>query len=357
MHRMVDTGLVRVANGRGVGTRMAMGEGEEGEGEAEAGGLTEETPTAVELTRSVIERTVRDAPLCFALTIVAGVWAQALNLGGTFVLALFQLHVVPVVAALFSLSVALWKFSCAYFVRTSVLRGAEDGAGFEAFDFKANLSRASLRRAWESLKESRDKFKTMLALDARRVLSIAWNSLITVPIPYLGLIRLLDFAVAGPVLVLENKTSAEAMKRSQELMYGYRVLLMKTAFLCSTVAAALLVGVIGLFMLAVPTLPSVLLPPVTPGVPTTVGEVASGFINGSAFDRVWVVGSPLERTATIALLICGLVLSFLFTLGFRELVHLFYTETKARYVPQPPPDPTEKKPLLSRLQFWKKDKP
>jgi hypothetical protein len=93
---------------------------------------------------------------------------------------------------------------------------------------------------------------------------------------------------------------------------------------------------------------------------TTVGEAAAGFINGAAFDRVWVLGTPLERAATFALLVCGLVLSFLFTLGFRELLSLFYEETTTRYSPPPPLDAsaidaTNKPSLWRRAQFWRKE--
>jgi len=310
-------------------------------------------PTAVWMTMTTLRRTIERAPRALALALAAGVWAQSVNLGGTFVLALFRAHETPAVAAVFTLAVAVWKFACSTYVRIAVLRGTEGSdersRGTTRFGFWGD--------AWDALKASRGALRSVVVLDLRRTLSIAWNSLITIPIPYLGLIRLLDFAVAAPVTLMEDVKAGAALKRSQELMYGYRVLLMKTVFLCSTVCAMLVSAVIGAFVLFVPTLPSVMMPPVDPATGVrAAGDVAAGFINGAAFDRVWVVGTPLERTATMLLLVCGLALSFLFTLGFRELVRLFYFETKARYSPPPPEDPNEKKPSpFARLRrFWKR---
>ena len=309
-------------------------------------------PTAVWMTMTTLRRTIERAPRALALALAAGVWSQSVNLGGTFILALFRAHETPAVAAVFALAVAVWKFACSTYVRIAVLRGTEGSdersRGTTRFGFGGD--------AWDVLKASRGALRSVVVLDLRRTLSIAWNSLITIPIPYLGLIRLLDFAVAAPVTLMEDVKAGAALKRSQELMYGYRILLMKTVFLCSTVCAMLVGAVIGAFILFVPTLPSVMMPPVDPvtGV-RAAGDVAAGFINGAAFDRVWVVGTPVERTATMLLLVCGLALSFLFTLGLRELVRLFYFETKARYSPPPPEDPNEKKPSpFARLRFWKR---
>jgi hypothetical protein len=317
--------------------------------------------TARALTLRVMEYTVRDAPLSVMLTLVAGAWAQTVNLGGTFALALAHAHTIPLVAAAFTLVVALWKFMCSMFVRVAVMRGSAQGddEGCDWRDLKTNAARrATVKIATRELRGTFATCKALLTLDFRRVVSILWNSVLTIPVPYLGLIRLLDYAVAGPVLVLEQKTSGEALKRSQELMYGYRVLLMKTAFLCSTVASIMVGGVIGAFAVVVPTLPQLLLPPevASSTTATTVGDVAQGFFSGSAFDRVWQVGSSSERSATIVLLMCGLTLSFFFTLGFRQLVYIFYKETKERYVPPPPEDPAKKNktPLLRRLQFWRR---
>jgi len=318
--------------------------------------------TARALTLRVMEYTIRDAPLSVMLTLVAGAWAQTLNLGGTFALALAHAHTIPLVAAAFTLVVALWKFMCSMFVRVAVMRGSArgDDEGCDWRDLKTNaVRRATVTIATRELRGTFATCKALLTLDFRRVVSILWNSVLTIPVPYLGLIRLLDYAVAGPVLVLEQKTSGEALKRSQELMYGYRVLLMKTAFLCSTVASIMVGGVIGAFAVVVPTLPQLLLPPevASSTTATTVGDVAQGFFSGSAFDRVWQVGSSSERSATIVLLMCGLTLSFFFTLGFRQLVYIFYKETKERYVPPPPEDPAKKNktPLLRRLQFWRRN--
>ena len=327
--------LARDAIARGV--RGGGDAGEDGDGDAAvaptaavAAAASDETmmkPTVVWMTTTTVRRTIERAPRALVLALAAGVWAQSVNLGGTFVLALFRVHETPAVAATFALAVAVWKFVCSTYVRIVVLRGMEtsnEGSRSTRFGFWGD--------AWEALKASRGALKSVVALDFRRTLSIAWNSLITIPIPYLGLIRLLDYAVAAPVILMEGDVKAgAALKRSQELMYGYRVLLMKTVFLCSAVCAALVGTVIG------------------------ASDVAAGFVNGAAFDRVWVVGTPVERTATLLLLMCGLALSFLFTLGFRELVRLFYSETKARYSPPPPEDPNAKKPSpFTRLRFWKR---
>jgi hypothetical protein len=349
--------LARDSIARGV--RAGGDAGEDGDGAAAVAATattaSDETtmkPTVVWMTTTTVRRTIERAPRALVLALAAGVWAQSVNLGGTFVLALFRVHETPAVAATFALAVAVWKFACSTYVRIVVLRGMEtsnEGSRSTRFGFWGD--------AWEALKASRGALKSVVVLDFRRTLSIAWNSLITIPIPYLGLIRLLDYAVAAPVTLMEGDVKAgAALKRSQELMYGYRVLLMKTVFLCSAVCAALVGAVIGAFVLFVPTLPSVMMPPVDPATGArAAADVAAGFVNGAAFDRVWVVGTPVERTATLLLLMCGLALSFLFTLGFRELVRLFYSETKARYSPPPPEDPNAKKPSpFARLRFWKR---
>ena len=315
--------------------------------------------TAVGVVAGVARGTARDATTALALALAAGCWAQAVNLGGTFLLALVGAHEIPIVAATFALGAAGWKFACAQMVRAETLRRAAartEGGG-------ASASALGFRDAFAALGASRSRLRPLLVVDARRTLSIAWNSLITVPVPYLGLIRLLDYAVAGCVIVNEpERTAGEALKRSQELMYGYRWLALRAAFLCSTAAAALVGGVVGVFVALFPTLPRLMVPLVDPvtGVATTAGDALAGFINGAAFDRVWVMGSPAERAATMALLACGLTLSFLFTLGFRELVSLLYVETKARYVPPPPAsaqDGSEGVSVWRRLQFWRKDAP
>ena len=317
--------------------------------------------TAIGATAATLARTRARTGRALTLALVAGAWAQSVNLGGTFALALFRAHEVPIVAAAFALGVAAWKFACAQYARTCVLRREGEKEGEARSDRRGVLAAVnsmgwSVRAAHGELKDARGVLASLCVLDLRRLASVAWNSLITVPIPYLGLIKLLDFAVAGPVLVNEGKTPREAMARSRELMYGYRVLLMKTTFLCSTVCAALVCGTVGAFVACVPSLPNLMLG----AEATTVGEAAAGFINGAAFDRVWVLGTPLERAATFALLVCGLVLSFLFTLGFRELLSLFYEETTTRYSPPPPLDAsaidaTNKPSLWRRAQFWRKE--
>ncbi|OUS44869.1 hypothetical protein BE221DRAFT_208659 [Ostreococcus tauri] len=250
--------------------------------------------------------------MALVLSLAAGIWAQSVNLGGTFVLAFFRVHTVPVVAAVFGAGVAVWKFACATFVRVAVLERAVGSTNLSSSTFKFSL--VTFGEAWDILKAAKSSLARLLACDFRRTLSLAWNSLITIPIPYLGVIRMLDFAIAGAVVINEReKSPKEALKRSQELMYGYRLLLLRTAFLCSVVASVLVGGVIGIFLLLVPTLPKVMLPPLDPVTGTVAtADALSGFINGAAFDRVWSWAHPSQRAR-----------------------QLFYAETSARYVPAP----------------------
>lgn len=361
-----DRGRAR-GRGGGYGTRVRAMSTASGSEDAKGGGVegieenvdAETRLTAAALTLRTIESTVRDVPMALVLSLAAGIWAQSVNLGGTFVLAFFRVHTVPVVAAVFGAGVAVWKFACATFVRVAVLERAVGSTNLSSSTFKFSL--VTFGEAWDILKAAKSSLARLLACDFRRTLSLAWNSLITIPIPYLGVIRMLDFAIAGAVVINEReKSPKEALKRSQELMYGYRLLLLRTAFLCSVVASVLVGGVIGIFLLLVPTLPKVMLPPVDPVTGTiATADALSGFINGAAFDRVWVMGTPVERFATMALLVCGLSMSFLFTLGLRELVSLFYAETSARYVPPPPPSESANASgdsFWKRVQFWKKSK-
>jgi len=62
------------------------------------------------------------------------------NLGGTFALALFRAHEVPIVAAAFALGVAAWKFACAQYARTCVLRREGEKEGEARSDRRGALA-------------------------------------------------------------------------------------------------------------------------------------------------------------------------------------------------------------------------
>jgi hypothetical protein len=55
----------------------------------------------------------------------------------------------------------------------------------------------------------------------------------------------------------------------------------------------------------------------------------------------------------------AVVLSFFFTLGFRQLIYVFHREVANRWIPPPPPPPRKlpewAKKLKKKVQFWKKD--
>ena len=50
----------------------------------------------------------------------------------------------------------------------------------------------------------------------------------------------------------------------------------------------------------------------------TLGDAAAGIFSGSAFDRVWDIGTPAEKWATIALLSFAVLGSFAFTVVLRR---------------------------------------
>ena len=109
--------------------------------------------------------------------------------------------------------------------------------------------------------------------------------------------------------------------------------------------------IIGGFIITVPTLPSLLLPR---GDDATYGDAAQALFNGSAFDRIWEIGTGSEKAATVILLVFGVACSFIFTLGLRQLVYVFYREVSARWVPPPPATAAAGTNFFQRLQFWNK---
>jgi hypothetical protein len=345
----------------------------------------------------VLRMSFRDLVPVATLICVAGAAAQVLNLGGTFLLALLQVHDIEVIATLFLAVVQLWKLCCENMCKIAVMRNARDVDAGDA----ARWSRANPVNAWAAVAGAYEGYKHVLFIDARRCLSIAWNSVLTIPIPYLGLIKLLDYALCVPVFLFEGKVGAGCLKRSQELMYGSRLLLLRTAFYIVALFSIATGVVVGGFMVLCPTLPTLLLPPkvettaaaageaaaaaaawaqgaaaavgeeaaakaaaemvtaATSG--PTIGDAAAGIFSGSAFDRVWDIGTPAEKWATIALLSFAVAGSFAFTVVLRQLVYVFHREVSARWTPPPPPPPPEERKegggvrgLFRKMQFWKK---
>ena len=311
---------------------------------------------------NVFERFLPTVTLVF----VAGFFAQALNLGGTFLLALIQVHEVEVIARDVVVAVQAWKFLCQFLVRIATFKNAyvgdkeEDGT-IEKEDDNSDddkYAKVKPKYAYGVLKQGLELYKSILIIDLRRTLSIAWNGMITIPIPYLGLMRCLDLALCVPVRIFEGKQGGENLKRSTELMLGRKILLLKTFFYLSAIASSVVGLIIGLFALLVPSLATVLLPPVGAD-PASLGGAAQGLVTGTAFERVWGVGTVTERSATILLLMIAVVLSFFFTLGFRQLIYVFIARWQIAGLPPPPPPPRKlpewAKKLKKKVQFWKKD--
>jgi len=322
--------------------------------------------TAKAIIGEVLRMSSRDFLPTVTLVFVAGFFAQALNLGGTFLLALIQVHEVEVIAATFVVATQAWKFLCQFLVRIATFKNAyvgdkeEDGTIEKEDDNSDDNTYAKVKPkyAYGVLKQGLELYKSILIIDLRRTLSIAWNGMITIPIPYLGLMRCLDLALCVPVRIFEGKQGGENLKRSTELMLGRKILLLKTFFYLSAIASSVVGLIIGLFALLVPSLATVLLPPVGAD-PASLGGAAQGLVTGTAFERVWDVGTVTERSATILLLMIAVVLSFFFTLGFRQLIYVFHREVANRWIPPPPPPPRKlpewAKKLKKKVQFWKKD--
>lgn len=317
---------------------------------------------ARDVVAEVIRVAARDFFPASMLICVAGAAAQTLNLAGTFVLAILNVHDVEIVAALFLLCVQFWKLCCENLAKIAHFRNARDVDAGDASRFH----RLNALRAWDAVREAYASWRLVLFIDARRLLSIAWNSVITIPIPYLGVVKLLDYALCVPVFLFEGKTGAECLKRSQELMLGNRLLLLRAAMGLGG-AMSLAVGVIvGAFAAIVPTLPGLLMQPAVEasaaagveGGGVQVGDAAAGIFTGTAFDRVWDVGTLTEKWATVLLLTFAVAGSFVFTTTLRQLLYVFYRETRARWKPPPPPEPPKEgggvRGFFAKMAFWKK---
>ena len=316
---------------------------------------------ARDVVAEVIRMAARDFFPASMLICVAGAAAQTLNLGGTFILAILNVHDVEIVAALFLLCVQFWKLCCENLAKIAHFRNARDVDAGDASRFQ----RLNALRACDAAREAYAAWRLVLFIDARRLLSIAWNSVITIPVPYLGVVKLLDYALCVPVFLFEGKTGAECLRRSQELMLGNRMLLLR-AVMGLGGAMSLAVGiVVGGFAAFVPTLPGLLMQPAVEasaaagveGGGVQVGDAAAGIFTGTAFDRVWDVGTLTEKWATVLLLTCAVAGSFVFTTTLRQLLYVFYRETRARWKPPPPEPPAEGggvRGFFAKMAFWKK---
>ena len=331
--------------------------------------------------REILASTRRDFLPAATIICVAGACAQALNLGGTFVLALLNVHDVEVVAVLFLALVNFWKLCCETLARIAQFRNARDVDAGE----QTRFARVSLGGAWDAVARAYAAWRLVLFIDARRLLSIAWNSVLTIPIPYLGVVKLLDYALCVPVFLFEGETGARCLERSRELMLGNRLLLLRVALALAGLASLSAGLVVGVFSVLVPTLPALLTetPPTPPPPPPRTGkpesaaseigggggglssaaaEAAAGIFTGSAFDRVWDVGTNAEKWATIALLTFAVVGSFAVTVTLRQTVYVFYREVRARWEPPPEPEPEGEsegkrgkiRAFFARMMFWKK---
>ena len=330
------------------------------------------------IVREILASTRRDFLPAATIICVAGACAQALNLGGTFVLALLNVHDVEVVAVLFLALVNFWKLCCETLARIAQFRNARDVDAGE----QTRFARVSLGGAWDAVARAYAAWRLVLFIDARRLLSIAWNSVLTIPIPYLGVVKLLDYALCVPVFLFEGETGARCLERSRELMLGNRLLLLRVALALAGLASLSAGLVVGVFSVLVPTLPALLTEtPVADaaaaakglesaargiggggGSSSAAAEAAAGIFTGSAFDRVWDVGTNAEKWATIALLTFAVVGSFAVTVTLRQTVYVFYREVRARWEPPPEPEPEGEsegkrgkiRAFFARMMFWKK---
>ena len=206
------------------------------------------------IVREILASTRRDFLPAATIICVAGACAQALNLGGTFVLALLNVHDVEVVAVLFLALVNFWKLCCETLARIAQFRNARDVDAGE----QTRFARVSLGGAWDAVARAYAAWRLVLFIDARRLLSIAWNSVLTIPIPYLGVVKLLDYALCVPVFLFEGETGARCLERSRELMLGNRLLLLRVALALAGLASLSAGLVVGVFSVLVPTLPALL---------------------------------------------------------------------------------------------------
>ena len=324
---------------------------------------------ARDVVRETARLTLRDFGSTAMFALVAGAAAQTINLGGTFVLAVFGVHEVELVAALFLVAVQLAKAAAQTAVRVATFRNARD---VDCGDVSAT-SRVNPRDAWAAIRSAFRTWNYVLLVDARRLLSVAWNGFLTIPIPYLALVKTCDYALCVPVFLFEGAQGKECLRRSQELMQGHKMRLLRAAVGLGALMSAAVGVVVGIFAAAVPSLPTLLMEaPADPassaaaeGATRSAGDAAMGIFTGTAFDRVWDVGSLAEKWATVALLAFAILGSFLFSAAVRQLLYVFYRETAARWTPPPPPEevvadgegdaaPGPVRAFFRKMAFWKK---
>ena len=188
----------------------------------------EEAPRGVrarDIIKETARLTFRDFGSTVVFALVAGAAAQTINLGGTFVLAVAGVHEVELVAALFLVAVQLAKAAAQAAVRVATFRNARD---VDCGDVSAR-ARANPRNAWAAIESAFRTWKYVLLVDARRLASIAWNAFLTIPIPYLALVKACDYALCVPVFLFEGAHGKECLRRSEELMRGHRLRLLRAA--------------------------------------------------------------------------------------------------------------------------------
>ena len=331
----------------------------------------EEAPRGVrarDIIKETARLTFRDFGSTVVFALVAGAAAQTINLGGTFVLAVAGVHEVELVAALFLVAVQLAKAAAQAAVRVATFRNARD---VDCGDVSAR-ARANPRNAWAAIKSAFRTWKYVLLVDARRLASIAWNAFLTIPIPYLALVKACDYALCVPVFLFEGAHGKECLRRSEELMRGHRLRLLRAALGMGALMSAAVGVVVGVFAAAVPSLPALLMAAedagsaaAAKGAARSAGDAAMGIFTGTAFDRVWDVGSLGEKWATVALLAFAILGSFTFSAATRQLLYVFYRETAARWTPPPPPEeaaaegegdaaPGPVRAFFRKMAFWKK---
>ena len=81
---------------------------------------------ATAVVREVLRMSFRDLVPVATLICVAGAAAQVINLGGTFLLALLQVHDIELIATLFLAAVQFWKLCCENMCKIAVMRNARD---------------------------------------------------------------------------------------------------------------------------------------------------------------------------------------------------------------------------------------
>ena len=327
---------------------------------------------ARDIVKETLRLTFRDFGSTVAFALVAGAAAQTINLGGTFILAVLGVHEVELVAALFLVAVQLAKAVAQTTVRVATFRNARD---VDCGDYSKRF-RMNPVNAWRAVRRAFETWRYVLFIDAARLLSVAWNGFLTIPIPYLSVVKVCDYALCVPVFLFEGVHGKECLQRSEELMRGHKLRLLRAGIGVGALMSAAVGVVVGAFAAAVPSLPALLMEPQSvladaaggagESLKSSAGDAAMGIFTGTAFDRVWDHGSLTEKWATVILLAFAVLGSFLFSAAVRQLLYVFYRETAARWTPPPPPEevaetlgegddaPGPVRAFFRKMAFWKK---